>query len=61
VETEEARPMGAEDGGTAGGEEEHFSTRISTAVLYSGGNTECRPDLGVTLLWIYMNFQSDEF
>jgi hypothetical protein len=37
VETKEARPMGAEDSGTAGGEEEHFSARISTVVLYSGG------------------------
>jgi hypothetical protein len=37
VETEAARPMGAEDSGAAGGEEEHFSARISTVILYSGG------------------------
>jgi hypothetical protein len=26
-----------------------------------GRNTECRPECWVTLLWIYMNFQSNEF
>lgn len=46
METEEARPMGAEDSGGAGGEEEHFSARISTAVFYSGGTQNVGQSVG---------------